>query len=252
MGASCDTRPSLAKLFRCPHGRGADSSAFLGRPCFATGYFRFAPVAHILRTIQRDGRDSVGLRSTLAAAFGGALRAVHIPKTERGAFRLSKLAEKLPHSVFRLRRASPPIHWDFAPAGRGGRLPALVVLRGAAMPRLFDSACHDQIFIAASASRDRFEPFGLVFGEVSLASLGAVPLAASATVRVAAAWSSTKRRSKKRIKDRPWFPPRSFFFVWLGLACSGCVLSTCGFFRANGAHASERVASASLRPLANL
>ena len=39
-------------------------------------------------------------------------------------------------------------------------MPALVVLRGAAMPRLFDSACHDQIFIAASASRDRFAPFG--------------------------------------------------------------------------------------------
>ena len=57
-----------------------------GRPCFATGYFRFAPIAHILRTIQRDGRDAVGLRSTLAAAFGGALRAVHIPKTERGSF----------------------------------------------------------------------------------------------------------------------------------------------------------------------
>ena len=65
------------------------------------------------------------------------------------------------------------------PRIRGARRakPALVVLRGAAMPRLFDSACHDQIFIAASASRDRFAPFGLAFGEVSLASLGAFPLA---------------------------------------------------------------------------
>ena len=34
--------------------------------------------------------------------------------------------------------------------GEAGRWPALVVLRGAAMPRPFDSACHDQIFIAAS------------------------------------------------------------------------------------------------------
>jgi len=64
--------------------------------------------------------------------------------------------------------------------GEAGRLPALVVLRGAAMPRLFDSACHDQIFIAASASRDRFAPSGLAFGEVSLASLGAFPLALAA------------------------------------------------------------------------
>ena len=61
--------------------------------------------------------------------------------------------------------------------GEVGRWPALVVLRGAAMPRLFDSACHDQIFIAASSSRDRFAPYGLAFGEVSLASLGAFPLA---------------------------------------------------------------------------
>ena len=85
-GPSCETRPRLGKNLSLARARGADSSAFLGRPCFATGYFRFAPIAHILRTIQRDGRDAVGLRSTLAAAFGGALRAVHIPKTERGSF----------------------------------------------------------------------------------------------------------------------------------------------------------------------
>ena len=85
-GPSCETRPRLGKNLSLARARGADSSAFLGRPCFATGYFRFAPIAHNLRTIQRDGRDAVGLRSTLAAAFGGALRAVHIPKTERGSF----------------------------------------------------------------------------------------------------------------------------------------------------------------------
>ena len=38
----------------------------------------------------------------------GATRSAKPPKSERGAFQLSKLAEKLPRSVFRLRRASPP------------------------------------------------------------------------------------------------------------------------------------------------
>ena len=38
----------------------------------------------------------------------GATRSAKPPKTERGVFRLSKLAEKLPRSLFRLRRASPP------------------------------------------------------------------------------------------------------------------------------------------------
>ena len=70
--AVCETRPRLGKNLSLARARGADSSAFLA--------------SHILRTIQRDGRDAVGLRSTLAAAFGGALRAVHIPKTERGSF----------------------------------------------------------------------------------------------------------------------------------------------------------------------
>ena len=37
--------------------------------------------------------------------------------------------------------------------GEVGRWPALVVLRGAAMPRLFDSDCRGWIFIAASSSR---------------------------------------------------------------------------------------------------
>ena len=82
------------------------------------------------------------------------------PKTERGAFRLSKLAEKLSRSVFCLRRASPP-KLGHCPCGARRASPALVVLRGAAMPRLFDSACHDQIFIAASASRGHFAPYGL-------------------------------------------------------------------------------------------
>ena len=45
------------------------------------------------------------------------------------------------------------------------------------MPRsLLDSVKNGRSF-AASASRDRFAPFGLAFGEVSLASLGAFPLA---------------------------------------------------------------------------
>ena len=56
------------------------------------------------------------------------------PKTERGAFRLSKLAEKLSRSVFCLRRASPP-KLGHCPCGARRASPALVVLRGAAMPR---------------------------------------------------------------------------------------------------------------------
>ena len=57
----------------------------------------------------RDGGDAGGLCSTLAAAYGGALRAVHIPKTERGNSESNEFAPRLPRSVFRLRRASPPI-----------------------------------------------------------------------------------------------------------------------------------------------
>ena len=152
---SASPRATLA-FARLSHGRGADSSAFLGRPCFATGYFRFAPIAHNLRTIQRDGRDAVGLR---------------LPKPSAAVFRLSKLAEKLPRSVFRLRRASRPLG-DLAPRSRGEAGRARVGSgRGAAMPRpLLDSVKNGRSF-AASASRDRFASFGLAFGEVSLAPL---------------------------------------------------------------------------------
>ena len=59
------------------------------------------------------------------------------PKPSAAVFRLSKLAEKLPRSVFRLRRASPP-KLGHCPCGARRAEPALVVLRGAAMPRLFD------------------------------------------------------------------------------------------------------------------
>ena len=48
------------------------------------------------------------------------------PKTERGAFRLSKLAEKLPRSVFRLRRASPPPLGHCPSGARRGASPAKV------------------------------------------------------------------------------------------------------------------------------
>ena len=51
------------------------------------------------------------------------------------------------------------------------------------MPRpLLDSVKNGHSF-AASASRDRFAPFGLAFGEVSLASLGAFPLAYYGIIR---------------------------------------------------------------------
>ena len=50
-GPSCETRPRLGKNLSLARARGADSSAFLA--------------SHILRTIQRDGRDAVGLRLAL-------------------------------------------------------------------------------------------------------------------------------------------------------------------------------------------
>ena len=108
VGGSCETRPCLWKFSRSPHGRGADSSAFLA--------------SHNLRTIQRDGRDAVGLR---------------LPKPSAADSRLSELAEKLSRSVFRLRRASRPF-WDIAPRSRGeaGRARPLAItsLRSCARP----------------------------------------------------------------------------------------------------------------------
>ena len=71
--AFCETRPNFGCIVVKPRGAGA-----LVRP--------HSCATPNSRTFQRDGRDAVGLRSTLAAAFGGALRAVHIPKTERGSF----------------------------------------------------------------------------------------------------------------------------------------------------------------------
>ena len=56
------------------------------------------------RTIQRDGRDAGN----------------EVAQTERGGFRSSSLGDKLPRSVFRLRRASRPLR-GLSPAGRGGR-----------------------------------------------------------------------------------------------------------------------------------
>ena len=50
------------------------------------------------------------------------------PKPSAALFRLSKLAEKLPRSVFRLRRASPPIHWICPCGARRGASPAKVVV----------------------------------------------------------------------------------------------------------------------------
>ena len=52
----------------------------------------------------------------------GETRRLATPKPSAAVSRLSKLAEKLPRSVFRLRRASRP-NMDFAPAGRGGQSP---------------------------------------------------------------------------------------------------------------------------------
>ena len=104
-GPSCETRPRLGKNLSLARARGADSSAFLA--------------SHILRTIQRDGRDAVGLR---------------LPKPSAAVSRLSRACRKtapLPEhrfatryrsgdmrSVFRLRRASRPV-WDIAPRSRG-------------------------------------------------------------------------------------------------------------------------------------
>ena len=68
------------------------------------------------------------------------------------------------------------------------------------MPRLFDSACHDQIFIAASASRDRCAPYGFAYGEVSLASLGAFPLALEGPRR------RLVRRNLRLGRNGSWLP----------------------------------------------
>ena len=111
-------------------------------------------------------------------ARSGATRAAKPPKTERGAFRLSKLAEKLPRSVFRLRRASPPpLGHCPAFAGRGGQSPRWWCCEGRRCRGRLTQKCRVWIFIAASASRDRCAPYGFAYGEVSLASLGAFPLA---------------------------------------------------------------------------
>ena len=91
--------PKNGRIVRCPSARGSPLKvvASAANLCFAS-------LAGFPRCRGQRGRRG----STLAAAFGGALRAVHIPKTERGGFRSSGLAEKLPRSVFRLRRALPP------------------------------------------------------------------------------------------------------------------------------------------------
>ena len=80
VGASCEDRPSLGKFNRCPHGRA---------------------LVHPLSTF----RVNSGLPSG-----SGATRRLTTPKPSAALFRLSKLAVKVPRSVFRLRRASPPIH----------------------------------------------------------------------------------------------------------------------------------------------
>ena len=82
-------------------------------------------------------------------ARSGATRSAYAAQNRARRFSTKQACRKLPRSVFRLRRASPP-KLGHCPCGARRASPALVVLRGAAMPRLFDSACHDQIFIAAS------------------------------------------------------------------------------------------------------
>ena len=84
-------RSATLAIARLSIGRGSPFKVvvkprFSGR-CFASlALFRLrlnrAQIADSPRGRGRRGRRS----STLAAAFGGALRAVHIPKTERGAF----------------------------------------------------------------------------------------------------------------------------------------------------------------------
>ena len=114
---------------RCLGGAGrAGPSAFLGRPCFATGYFRFAPIAHILRTIQRDGRDgqSAAPCGHFARPLATASRLGLRPRATR---RLRRGRISLVRSTFGL-RGFPPLRfcasrWWWA---RGGDAEAVVKL----------------------------------------------------------------------------------------------------------------------------
>ena len=56
-------------------------------------------------------------------------------------------------------------------------------------------------YILASASRDRFAPFGLAFGEVSLPSLGEFPLALAAPSSVNQRGVSPARPPHTRFKQ---------------------------------------------------
>ena len=56
----------------------------------------------------------------------GATRSAKPPKTERGGSVPNEFAPNLPRSVFRLRRASPPIHWICPCGARRGASPAKV------------------------------------------------------------------------------------------------------------------------------
>ena len=78
-GPSCETRPRLGKFSRWPARAALIRPRSIGRPCFATGYFRFAPIAPNLRTIQRGGGDAVGLR---------------LPKPSAAVSRLSRACRK--------------------------------------------------------------------------------------------------------------------------------------------------------------
>ena len=63
--------------------------------------------------------------STDSPRMTGATRAAKPPKTERGGSVPNEFAPNLPRSVFRLRRASPPIHWICPCGARRGASPAL-------------------------------------------------------------------------------------------------------------------------------
>lgn len=173
------------------------ASAPFGSPS-ARGY---VDVCFAFPTDFPRGRGRRGRRSsTLAAAFGGALRAVHISKTERGGSVPNEFAPNLPRSVFRLAAGVAPSIGTLPLAGRGGAqaprwwccegrrcrgsLTQLATIRFSLLPRPRATASRRPLATAFGDDLRSGHNSGLAFGEVSLASLGAFPLAFRNSFRV--------------------------------------------------------------------
>ena len=168
----------------------------------------------VLRRLQvRFSADTRGesrrRSSTLAADFVGALRAVHMPKEKRGGFGANEFARKVPRSLSRLRRASPP------PLGHcpcGARRPAVaLVVRGARRCRGWDpeSATEDKSITASSSRGGLTESLESIESgaEKVPRSSGKLPRTSAAVLGVRGAWGDRMRCAATRFK--PCKPKRS-------------------------------------------